>query len=112
MILSLSMLKMEKNFIAVIDKDYSRKPYQEYPIYEPQFEGALAIPKPLTLMGFVKREYNELEFTVDWAIYRQRPMTQENLMKAMLEVADVSNTLDYLFEGLLSEYHALGGNNE
>jgi len=101
------MLKMEKNFTAVIDKDYPRKPYQEYPIYEPRFEGSLAIPKPLTLMGFVKREYKELEFSVEWAIYRQRPMTQENLMKAMLEVADVSNTLDYLFEGLLEEYHNL-----
>jgi len=108
MALSLSMLKMEKNFIAVIEKNYPRQPYLEYPIYEPVFErGGIVRAKEMSLMGFVQREMKELDFAVEWAMYRERPIKPENLMKALKEIADVSNTLDFLFEALLEEYHSL-----
>ena len=39
-------------------------------------------------------------------------MTEEQLYKTMLEVADVSNTLDFLFERLLREYSNQNGDND
>ena len=94
--LSLSMLKMEKNFIAHIEKKYPRKPYEEYSIID--------------CIGFVKREHLELRIAIE-ALERSKVAKRLNIksdkkgsdliIAAMWEVADVSNTLDYLFEGLL-----------
>jgi len=108
--LSLSMLKMEKNFVAVIDKGYPRKPYEEYPILNPK-------NSVHSLIGFVTREKRELDQAIDRLKVKQlnyyrgfegtRREISDNLIAAMNEVADVSNTLDYLFEGLLNAYTEL-----
>ena len=102
--LSLSMLKMEKNFIAVIEKNYQRKPYEEWPIMDPNNPA-------MSLIGFVTREKEELDLALDilrkhTANFNRVPILHrqdiyDQIIKAMWEVADVSNTLDYLFEGLL-----------
>ena len=101
--LSLSMLKMEKNFIAHIEKNYPRKPYEEYPIFS---RGKAE----RSLIGFVWREMRELNIAVDILkksttnFHRTDILSRSDIVNriiaAMLEVADVSNTLDYLFEGL------------
>ena len=106
--LSLSMMKMEKNFVAYLEKKYPRKPYEEYPIYDlerPTRYGSRS------LIGFVNREKDELDATMEMlrkniaSINRVDLLTREDIckqiIKSMWEVADVSNTLDYLFEGLL-----------
>lgn len=115
MILSLAMLKMEKNFIAVIDKGYQRMPYQDWPISNRDDTWN-------SLIGFVEREMDELNVALKILEAHMRTrakrgneiiddkMISEQAYKAMLEVADVSNTLDYLFEGLLKEYHSLEKN--
>lgn len=66
--------------------------------------------------GFVKREYKELLEALEKL---ERTRCKRRLMLAkrqdisdaikalMWEVADVSNTLDYLFEGLLMDYTGL-----
>ena len=100
--LSLSMLKMEKNFIAHIEKKYPRKPYEEYSIID--------------CIGFVKREHLELRMAIE-ALERSKVAKRLNIesdkkvsdliIEAMWEVADVSNVLDYLFEGLLKAYTEL-----
>ena len=111
MILSLSMLKMEKNFVAVINKDYPRKPYQEYLISNRD-------DKWNTLIGFVEREWDELNVALRILEAHKRSQTRgiefiddemiiEQVYKSMKEVADVSNALDYLFEGLLKAYLSL-----
>ncbi len=110
-ILSLSMIKMEKNFTAHIDKDYSRKPHQEYTLVDPDDTW-------ISLIGFVKREMIELEQAIDilnkHVQNHQRTgtptksMIRDQTYEAMLEVADISNTLDYLFEGLLTLHTRLG----
>ena len=93
---TLAMMKMEKNFIAVIEKKYPRKPYEEYSIID--------------CIGFVKREHRELRIAIEAlerlkVAKRLKIESDENMpdliISAMWEVADVSNTLDYLFEGLL-----------
>ena len=112
-ILSLPMIKMEKNFTAVNDKGYPRKPHQEYPIYDRDAPHN-------SLDGFVEREMEELKVAVRILEAHKRTraaghevpdnrMIREQVYEAMLEVGDVSNTLDYLFEGLLQEYKILGG---
>lgn len=102
---TLAMLKMEKNFVAVVDKNYPRKPYEEYPIF-------IRDEAERSLIGFVWREMRELNIAVDilekstanfhtqkeYVLSRSDIVTR--IIAAMLEVADVSNTLDYLFEGL------------
>ena len=109
--LSLSMLKMEKNFIAHIEKKYPRKPYEEYPIF-------IRGDAERSLIGFVWREMIELNKAVDPLALKSlgvfyprfegtRKEVSDNLIAAMWEVADVSNTLDYLFEGLLKAYTEL-----
>lgn len=95
-ILSLAMIKMEKNFVAHIDKDYPRRPHSEYPIFS---------NGKSNLLAFVLREMDEL--TREMYSIRNDGFGKEKLYSIMLEVADVSNTLDYLFEGLLAEYHSL-----
>ncbi len=104
---TLAMLKLEKNFVAVVDKNYPRKPYEEYPIYDPK--------RPIkyggrSLIGFVNREKDELDTAIEILkknianINRveilHRGDIVDSILDVMLEVADVSNTLDYLFEGL------------
>jgi len=104
-ILSLSALKMEKNFIAVNEKGYPRKPYLTYSIFDPVYDGRNIIEsKENTLLGFVHREMNELNTAVEWAILHNRTDTQrDSIYEAMEEIADVSNCLDYLFEALLDK---------
>jgi len=109
--LSLPMMKIEKNFIAHMEKKYPRKPYEEYPIFNRQ--------KPEgSLLGFVWREMIELNRAVDKLdrihelrsvdpIKTKQKELSNQIVAAMWEVADVSNTLDYLFEGLLKEYTGL-----
>ena len=102
--LTLSMLKMEKNFVAVIDKKYPRKPYLRYPVIDP-------CNLHMCLIGFVTREKIELDNAIDLLrknidnFHRvdvlKKQDIRDQIIKAMWEVADVSNTLDYLFEGLL-----------
>lgn len=96
--LSLSMLKMEKNFVAHLEKKYSRKPYEEYDM--------------TALTNFVRREYIELIAAMEKCLrYRMRArldgssrkVVADQIIEAMWEVADVSNTLDYLFEGLIQD---------
>ena len=102
--LSLPMLKMEKNFVAYIDKKYPRKPYEEYPITD--------------LSRFVTREQLELSIALVGIerikclraidpVKTKLKEVSDQILAAMWEVADVSNTLDYLFEGLLKEYTGL-----
>lgn len=100
--LSLSMLKMEKNFVAVIDKNYPRKPYEEYPIF-------IRGEAERSLIGFVWREMIELNKAIDPFGTNEgtRKEISERCIAAMSEVADVSNTLEYLFEGLLRAYMTL-----
>ena len=100
---TLSMMKMEKNYIAHLDKKYPRKPYEEYPIF-------IRGEAHKSLIGFVWREQIELNVAVDLLeknianfnrVKVLRPEDiRDQIIKAMWEVADVSNTLDYLFEGL------------
>lgn len=107
-ILSLAMLKMEKNFVAHDDKGYPRNPYNEYPLFSEDH---------LNLTAFVGREKLELDSALDILDKCLRNYArvqilspsdiQDQVYKVMLEVADVSNTLDYLFERLLEEYHDL-----
>ena len=104
---TLAMLKMEKNFVAVIDKDYPRKPYEEYPIYDPTRATRYG---SRSLIGFVNREKDELDAAIEIlrkniaSINRVKILRRvdivDSILNVMLEVADVSNTLDYLFEGL------------
>lgn len=110
--LSLSMMKMEKNFIAHLEKKYARKPYEEYPIF-------IRGKNELTLIGFVWREMIELNKAVDlFSNYAENinlvsglepKDVSDQIIETMLEVADVSNTLDYLFEGLLKALKAWEG---
>ena len=110
-ILSLAMLKMEKNFVAHNDKNYSRKPHQEYPISDRD-------DKWNSLIGFVEREMEELTTAIDILEAHKRTrakgyeipdnrMIRDQVYESMLEVADVSNTLDFLFEGLMEAYHSM-----
>ena len=102
--LTLSMLKMEKNFVAYLDKKYSRAPYLRYPVIDP-------CNLNMCLIGFVTREKIELDNAIDLLrknidnFHRVDVLKKQDIRKqiiaAMWEVADVSNTLDYLFEGLI-----------
>lgn len=75
---TLAMLKMEKNFVAVIEKKYPRKPYEAY---------TLAL-----LIECLKQEVNELEEAYIASKYEA----------AKLECADISNIVDYIFERIVS----------
>jgi len=75
MIKTLAMLKMEKNFVAVIDKKYPRQPYLKY--------------STKFLLDRLDDEVKEL-----------RQACQINTMQAKDECADVSNIVDYIFERL------------
>ena len=109
-IMSLAMIKMEKNFVAHNDKNYTRKPHQEYPISNKDDPWN-------SLLGFVEREMEELKLAIRILEAHKRTreaghdvpdnrMIAEQVYESMLEVGDVSNTLDYLFEGLLKVYRS------
>jgi len=74
MIRTLAMLKMEKNFIAHIEKNYARKPYEHYPLS--------------LLVDRASEELEELLDAYDLLDYE----------KIKEECADVSNIIDYIFE--------------
>lgn len=68
------MIKMEKNFIAHMEKNYPRQPYLIY-----------GIP---FLVERLEDEVKELK----------QVLMLNDLQEAKLECADVSNIIDYLFE--------------
>lgn len=73
---SLAMLKMEKNFVAVIEKKYPRKPYEVY--------------TTRALLARLRDEY--LEAIGAW--------DDEDTDALKGELADMSNIIDYIFERL------------
>ena len=75
---TLAMLKMEKNFIAVIEKGYPRQPYNSE-IQDVKF-----------LINHIGDEVKELLDA--WV--------SSDLAGMMEECADISNLIDYLFEKL------------
>jgi len=75
---TLAMIKMEKNFVAVLEKGYPRKPYEEFSI--------------IHLLKRLDDEVAELKNTIgkgDW-------------VESEKECADISNIIDYIFEQLAS----------
>ena len=81
------MLKMEKNFIAHNEKGYPRKPY------------ANGTPDDVNALFFLKRvkeEVTELQEAIEKTIVNRDK--SHSLYEIKLEIADVSNLLDYLFE--------------
>lgn len=71
---SLAMMKMEKNFIAYVEKGYPRQPYREYPF------------------GFwIKRLEQELKEL-------KQAFQDGTLTNMREEIADLSNLLDYMYE--------------
>ncbi len=110
---SLAMIKMEKNFRAVIEKGYPRKPYLQFPVHSRD-------SNKQTLYAFVNRENAELKIELDCLVAHLRTLDRvisgekndfldektlrkmivEASTKAQVEVADVINCLEYLFEGL------------
>ena len=79
---TLAMIKMEKNFVAVIEKGYPRKPYKNL--------------STTYLLGRLKEEVEELSE----AIMRMDSEDLQSCEEAKKECADVSNIVDYLFERL------------
>lgn len=75
---TLAMLKMEKNFVAVIEKKYPRKPYEAFKI--------------AFLIERLEQETKELK-----AAYRAGKYEA-----AKIECADCSNIIDYIFERIVS----------
>jgi len=71
---SLGMLKMEKNFIAHIEKTYPRQPYREY-----------SLSFLFTRLCQEATELKQAIATGDESLIRE-------------EIADCSNVLDYMFE--------------
>lgn len=82
---TLSMLKMEKNFIAVIEKGYLRQPYLD----------------PYQPLGYlVDRLLDEfIELKLYEANHNSEGMKEE--------LADMSNIIDYIFEKLSHEEGAI-----
>jgi NTP pyrophosphatase (non-canonical NTP hydrolase) len=77
------MMKMEKNFIAVLEKRHPRKPYENYSLAE--------------LTKWFLEEVNELYEALKNC--QDHPSSKER-KEAKLECADVSNFVDFLFEKL------------
>jgi len=73
---SLSMRKMEKNFIAVIEKGYYRKPY-----------------KMFDFSFWVKRLNDEIKELLNSDTYEEM----------LDELADLSNIIDYMFEYIVNQ---------
>jgi hypothetical protein len=82
---SLAMLKMEKNFKAVIDKGYPRQPYKHYAL-------------TFLMQRFVD-ESKELEEAMEIYVNAE---SHDTVITADVreEIADVSNCLDYLYEAI------------
>lgn len=74
MIKTLAMLKMEKNFVALLVKKYPRQPYRAYGTED--------------LMIRLREEVEELQKALD-ELYSEG---------AKKECADVSNIIDFIFE--------------
>ena len=79
MIQSLSMLKMEKNFIAHCDKKYPRQPYADF--YQPTS----------FLIKRIEDELKELKEAFE----------RQDITNMKEELADLSNVIDYLFEQIV-----------
>jgi len=73
---TLAMIKMEKNFIAHLEKGYPRKPYEYYDLDY--------------LRTRLLEEVNEL----------YKALKSGKVEDAKRECADVSNVVDYIFEKL------------
>jgi hypothetical protein len=78
---SLAMLKMEKNFIAHIEKGYSRQPYND---------------DKQSLIFLINRVEDELKELKD-------AYNNFDILMMKEECADISNIIDYLFEKLSNE---------
>lgn len=79
---TLSMMKMEKNFIAHIEKGYLRKPYNDK-------------KQPIDfLLDRIEDEFDELNEAFE----------ANNLEVMLEELADMSNIIDYLYEKVLSKF--------
>ena len=78
---TLAMLKMEKNFIALVEKKYPRQPYDA--------EGQ----STAFLIDRIRNELKELQ-----GAYLNR-----DIQGMREECADLSNLVDYLFEKLAKE---------
>lgn len=76
---TLAMLKMEKNFVAVLEKNYPRFPYRKFTI---RF-----------LIDRLQEEWDELLNAYAKLDYAE--------MKK--ECADLSNLVDYIFEAICSQ---------
>lgn len=74
---SLAMRKMEKNFIAHLEKKYPRKPYSTYSIW--------------FLLNKLRQETNELDHAI----------LKSDFENAKDECADISNIVDFIFERLM-----------
>ena len=72
------MLKMEKNFVGVIEKHYPRKPYEAY-----------------SLKQLLERLFEECEEL-------KESLSMEDVNNAKGECADISNLTDFIFERLSS----------
>ena len=81
-ILTLAMLKMEKNFVGHLIKCYPREPYKHF--------------DETFLLKRIKQEIKELEIA----------LTSPEPHFAMEECADVSNLVDFLFERLSEKLRA------
>lgn len=75
---TLAMLKMEKNFVGVIEKRYPRKPYEVYSLEK--------------LLERLSEEIAELKESIE----------VEDVNNAKGECADISNLTDFVFERLSS----------
>ena len=74
---TLAMLKMEKNFVAHIEKKYPRNPYDVYTTRD--------------LLSRLNDETHELIESV---------VMTKDVESAKQECADISNIIDYIFERL------------
>jgi len=115
MILSLAMIKKKRYSANVIDTKYQR--HKKWPIKTNKWK---------IFIGLFEREVEKLND----AIYKMEnlgdigvenlargievpelyKMMSDKVYDVMLELADFSNTLDFLFEVLLFEYHNLEKN--
>ena len=80
---TLAMLKMEKNFVAVLEKGYARKPYENFK------------------MEFFKKRLQEEVDEVKDAI------KDGNQDRVLSELADVSNIIDFMYEIALANRYIL-----
>lgn len=72
--ITLAMMKMRKNFIAVLEKGYPKQPYEEF--------------SSEYLTARIREELEELE----------KALKDESLYEALFELADISNLVDFCFE--------------